>query len=183
LADRNYIRTEEELQEQLKGLLEIKNIFDELNISFFLSAGTLLGAIREKDFIKWDWNVSISSIDTNFKNKLDDILKKLELLNFTYRLSLKGKNKEFIGIRAKKNGVTYIIENSILSGDWYLRPYHHSPAKYFKKFSEVELRGHKFLSPYPPEKYIEWHYGSDWRTPKRVGHRNEVINPEHKRKG
>ncbi|GAI17296.1 unnamed protein product, partial [marine sediment metagenome] len=37
-----------------QDLLEIKEILDRLKIKFWLSDGTLLGAVREKNFISYD---------------------------------------------------------------------------------------------------------------------------------
>ena len=35
-------------------LLELKELLDKNNISFWLQSGTLLGAYRDNNFIKWD---------------------------------------------------------------------------------------------------------------------------------
>ena len=45
------IFTEKELQLRNKGLQEIKQIFSQIDIPFFLVGGVLLGAVREKNFI------------------------------------------------------------------------------------------------------------------------------------
>lgn len=178
MAYDQHIRTEKELDTQLSGLLEIKSIFDTLGIKMFLTAGTLLGAVREKDFIKWDWNVSVAFFDSELKNRLDKILAGLTLLNFEYKVTIKGENKEFIGIKSHKNGCTYIIENLVKVGDYYLRPRHKIPEKLFKNFAPVELRNHLFDAPYPPENYLTWCYSPDWKIPKKVNHRNEIIRKE-----
>lgn len=41
------------------------------------------------------------------------------------------------------------------------------PIKFFKNFSELEFAGDKFMVPKEVEKYLEFHYGADWRTPKK----------------
>ena len=178
MAYDQHIRTEKELEAQLSGLLEVKSIFDELGIKMFLTAGTLLGAVREKDFIKWDWNISVAFFDSELKNRLDYILQKLTEYNFEYKLTIKGDSKEFIGIKARKDGATYIIENLIKVGDYYLRPRHKIPSKLFKNYAPVELRNKEFDAPYPPEHYLAWYYGIDWRIPTRIDHRNDIISAE-----
>ena len=53
------LRTNEELIAQNEGLVLIKNILEKIGVIYYLSSGTLLGAVREKDFIPWDWDVQM----------------------------------------------------------------------------------------------------------------------------
>ena len=58
-----------------------------MKVSFFLEGGVLLGAIRDNNFIKWDWDVEIALFSEDFNNKFRDILEKLksegfEILNY-----------------------------------------------------------------------------------------------------
>ena len=48
-------RTKKELLIRKKEFLKIADILDILKINYFISSGILLGAIRENNFIKWDW--------------------------------------------------------------------------------------------------------------------------------
>ena len=49
------IRSAEELEDRRKCFLEICEALDELEMSYFLIGGVLLGAKRDKAFIEWDW--------------------------------------------------------------------------------------------------------------------------------
>ena len=53
------LRSDAELETQNEGLVILKNLLDEIKITSFLSSGTLLGAVRERDFIRWDWDVQM----------------------------------------------------------------------------------------------------------------------------
>jgi len=50
---------------------------DEKNIQYYLDFGTLLAAIRDKKFIRWDTNINISLLDEKDYHMLPSILKSL----------------------------------------------------------------------------------------------------------
>ncbi len=64
---------ESDLNNRNIGLVDISKVLHGLKIPFMLSDGVLLGAVREKNFIKWDWDVELSV-------KVEDIFNKSELL-------------------------------------------------------------------------------------------------------
>ena len=71
------IRSEEQLNNRRKNFREIVDILNSLEVNFFLEGGVMLGAIREKDFIKWDWDVEIAILSDEFESKFKLILDKL----------------------------------------------------------------------------------------------------------
>ena len=62
MQDKNKIRirSDNELKMQNHGLEELSQILNSNKIKHYITGGTLLGAIREKNFIKWDWDVEIT---------------------------------------------------------------------------------------------------------------------------
>ena len=51
-------------------LLDMKKILDDINQEFFLTCGTLLGVVREKNFILHDQDIDIGIFLKNYKKDL-----------------------------------------------------------------------------------------------------------------
>jgi len=83
------IRTERELKIRKKEFLLICGILDQLEINYFLQAGILLGAIRDNDLIKWDWDIEISVFGEEFNKKLDKVAEELKKNTLKYRILIK----------------------------------------------------------------------------------------------
>ena len=75
-------RTPEELSVKKNEFLKICDILDQLNINYFLQTGVLLGAIREQNFIKWDWGADISVFSNEFLHKIDPLTEVLRNSGF-----------------------------------------------------------------------------------------------------
>ena len=59
-----------------KNLISLKRIFDDAGIDFLLIAGTLLGAVREHDFITHDEDIDLAFLYEN-KQRVIDLLPRI----------------------------------------------------------------------------------------------------------
>ena len=72
LKNNNEELNEEELKNIQLGILNyIKKVCDKNNINYFLTAGTLLGAIRHKGFIPWDDDIDIGLLNEDYKRFIE----------------------------------------------------------------------------------------------------------------
>ena len=76
------IRTKNELAIRKSEFLKICQILDKLNIRYFLNTGILLGAIRDGDFIPWDWDVELSVFSLEVFEKMSPLIYEIKTAGF-----------------------------------------------------------------------------------------------------
>ena len=94
------IRTKEELLVRKQEFLKICEILDKLNIKYFLQGGLLLGAIRHRDFIPWDWDAELSVFTTEVAPKIDYLINEINSSGFTIKNCVRDLSRlklDFIG--------------------------------------------------------------------------------------
>ena len=98
--DKIRIRTSHELEIRKSEFIKICNLLDKLQIKYFLAAGTLLGAIRHKGFIPWDWDAELSVFSHEVEQKMDQLLSEIKKSVFIIEKYSKDISKlkiDFIG--------------------------------------------------------------------------------------
>ena len=149
-------------------LMEIKKVFDDLNIPILLHCGTLLGTYRDGEFIpndEDDIDLMIMEKDRGYFEQATKKLKesgfsspsyfkvngKIECIGFK-----KGNVHIDIGVLNIKKDIAYTLGNS---GARYY------PAYCFEKFSKLNFNGTDFDIPCEVEDFLKARYGKDWRIP------------------
>ena len=164
-------RTPEELSVRKHEFLKICDILDRLNINYFLQTGILLGAVRNQDLIKWDWDIEISVFSKEFLNQIDPLADSLRDEGFKILNINKKENDskiDFIGKYPDEvTGYTVFSWNYSKIKDVYWRREFSVPSKFLNSFSTVNFFGRKFNCPNNPKEYLTFAYG-DWQKPLRT---------------
>ena len=149
-----------------QNLVLMKKIFESFDIEFVLLFGTVVGAVRDKDFIDYDHDTDtgiyeedrpklIRAIPTLLENGFDIIRTKYpdDLVTFM-------KEDEYIDV-----GIFRFIRKNLK--DYYTYQGHLISSKFLGKLEKISFLGEEFNIPSNKELYLSKTYGSDWGLPRR----------------
>jgi len=142
-----------------ENLLEFKKCLNERNIRFGLIYGTLLGAIREKNFIEHDEDTDVFVLNEDRDKVLDILfeLKKVGLVVGRYEEDMISfiKNGEYIDIYFFKDTLFgKKISNGLVI-----------ESRYLTDLKNIDFLGEQFLVPRKAEELLAKIYGEDWMIP------------------
>ena len=151
----------------LENLKTIDSVLRNNNVPYWLTDGTLLGLVREKNFIGHDLDTDIGIM---FKDFSPLVLKCLTDQGFKV-LHYFGYPENSFEIALARNGVKtdlfffYERDNTVYHCA-FMRQVNRIDYVY-PKFSlkESDFLGHQFLIPDDPELYVRTKYGDNWKTP------------------
>lgn len=142
-----------------ENLISLKETLSKYNLKFGLIYGTLLGAIRENNFIEYDQDTDIFILEEDRKSFLSSLFelreKGFELGRIDDILMSLTRNGEYIDIYIFKKSFFLYRKN----GRQYIKKTH------LEKSETIDLFGTNFNIPYKPIKFLEKHYGKNWETP------------------
>jgi phosphorylcholine metabolism protein LicD len=156
-------------EDAFENLKDIYNVCDKLSISVFPFAGTLLGIIREGDFIPHDLDMDFAIKLENYSPKL---IEQLITNGFKFELSL-GKLEKGYELRFRKRNIqvdfflfydktnyicTYCYDNK---GSIYEVKYHNF------ELIDYDFKGITIKIPNNTEEFLRQQYGDDWKIPKK----------------
>lgn len=143
-----------------ENLKLLKSILDSHDIHFQLHAGTLLGAVREHDFISHDEDIDLALLE-KYRCKLLCILPELE-------------EKGFNVCRYDRRDLISVIRKGEYIDFYFYRPYNDKLLScsgwlvlrnHLEKSVMLEFKGNLYEIPKNWEEYLVAEYGKNWRTP------------------
>jgi phosphorylcholine metabolism protein LicD len=182
-----------------EDLFLFKKIMDQYNVNFWLINGTLLGCIREQNFIEYDEDIDLMIDADDIENFLKTIPELIEN-KFVCRcikkyVSVAKNNDTHSGHNIKATNGKYIpygttmkfqrnnscmIDLEFISSTNQDREFYESDEKigkklsktidnYYKKFIEIDFLGKTFKVPNNPAIFLEKFYGKNWKIPMKQG--------------
>ena len=144
----------------MRNLVTLKEVADEYGFRFYLAYGTLLGAVREQDFIAHDEDIDLAA---EFA-QLDVLMAMLpKLLERGFKIA-RWEDRGFISIIRDNEYIDiYLYRQTtpkmmICCGEPI-------PRKFFDDTTTIMFRGYEFLVPSQYEELLVFLYGNDWRVP------------------
>tara|TARA_Y100000593_G_scaffold69409_1_gene127491 strand:- start:85 stop:1281 length:1197 start_codon:yes stop_codon:yes gene_type:complete len=130
-------------------LKEIVYVLEDNDIPYHLCCGTLLGCIREGDFISHDGDVDVAT-QVSYWSKLTKINWKKYNLEKIRQVGLKESGGFLMSVKTKYSG-------------YYCDIYANPAIPLLKK---KKFRNRKYFIPVSPKTYLTQLYGEEWTEPK-----------------
>ena len=145
-----------------ENLQLLKHVCSQHHLQFLLFFGTLLGAVREHDFITHDEDIDLVMLKSDMPAFLDMLF---ELRAAGFELA-----------RFERRGFLSIIRKGEYIDLYFFAPYKHDPSlmhccmdicekKFLYDVAPMEFLGNSYMAPREYEAYLAHQYGDDWMTP------------------
>jgi len=155
-----------------ENLFLFYSVIKESKLKFFLIYGTLLGAVREADFIEHDSDTDLGMYFSDRDKFLPFIFKLKEegfdLVRYDSHLLSLMRLGEYIDV--------YFFEKKIIpSIGWYSGSLF-IPSKFLNKLGVYLFHQKEFLVPDQYEKFFVFCYGENWRVPLKNKHAKKLFS-------
>jgi phosphorylcholine metabolism protein LicD len=147
-----------------ENLLLLRDILRKTDIRWGLIFGTLLGAVREKNFISHDEDIDLY-IFYEDKDKILELI--YEFKKFGFDVARYEKKSLFSIIRNNEYIDFYFFKKKFFGRrclDYYI------PNFFFKHNAKIKFFNKYFPTLNNARKYLEFQYGKDWKIPKINSH-------------
>ncbi len=179
---------EKNIQRARKVLFDVLTLFDKYSVNYHLEGGTLLGIVRDKDLLPWDYDVDVS-IPEEEAEKI--VAMKRDLLRLGYKLTIRRSAanhgpiaKGAYSIFKIKPLLPYIFQmvnpaylKHFVVLDIFVKTNDETHTywqaqgkvmrvekKFYKSFEEIEYKGKWVRVPNDYKDYLTQKYG-DWSVP------------------
>lgn len=158
----------------LQALRDIKQLFDGAGIEFFLAFGTLLGCIRDRDFIGHDKDVDLGLsffVDRERVRRLLESSGRYKLLKAVDFGENQPEGESWIvSYRHVPTNIVIDLSFFLSSGDVAYAGFCRKPYEFLYAFPSFSLRpalflGDEYLIPDNSEQHLQALYGDSWSKP------------------
>lgn len=156
-----------------ENLRLFKTIADASGLSFSLAYGTVLGAMREHDFIDHDEDIDLALFETE-RSRFLSLLPRLREAGFEL---VRHDRRGLYSIMRRGEYIDFYFFAPFRSGDLVCSGFL-MREEFLKDTAEVEFAGDTYRIPRSWERYLIAEYGEDWRTPVEY---NDYSMPGYKR--
>ncbi len=170
--DKVRLRSDAELAVQEEGLILLWEVLEQSGIPRLLSGGTLLGAARDGDFIRWDWDVEVSVRSEDVEDRMDELVERLSDVGLI--LSDRDDAVDNLKLVLTRDGAVYELQAYRRRGAQRIRRDFGTLQRFFDEPGVVTLRGRDYACMGPVDEYLAHRYG-DWRTPKRTATKSDYL--------
>jgi len=173
------LRSDAELEAQARGLAALCDVLAAADVAHLLSGGTLLGAARDGDFIRWDWDVEVSVRSEDVAGRLDELV--ALALDAGFTLAQRDDAPENLKLVLEREGSVFELQAYRSAGRFRTRREYRTEQRFFDGATTIELRGRTYPCMGPLDEYLTDRYG-DWRTPLRTADKSAYLAPSYFRR-
>lgn len=168
-------------------ITEVRDVLVHNGVKPVLSDGTVLGFVREGDFIKWDFDVDFFVDSADVMGKEHNIVKSFKNRGFIIVKVRSGKTDWKVAV--EKEDLHIDVRSFYRKGDNFISKVRRSnrkfsvytmPSKYMDNLQEITFYGEEYFIPEDTDGYLTHLYG-DWRTPIRSVRHDEYLSKGFKK--
>jgi phosphorylcholine metabolism protein LicD len=149
------------------NLLDFKKVLDRAGVEFGLIYGTLLGAVREGNFIEHDEDVDVYIKES----ELDKLLALLfDLRQCGFEVARYYQRRGLLSFIRDNDYIDVYVFWRMESGRWRRTSDASLPASSLDSHDLINFLGVQFRTLKDHKSFLDLVYGTDWATPKKNFH-------------
>jgi hypothetical protein len=184
--------TSEEISRLYELMKIVHDTFEKHKVRYFMTGGTLLGAVRHGGLIPWDDDIDIGVLEADMaqlKRAVTDLtaqdiickpMGKFAELNFYFKRDAKTRFPFIDVFFFVPDGSNYTLSRPKCRKEW--------PEEYYNKLELFPLKklqyGHLYLpAALAHDTYLARSYGDNWKTHFKTGYDHKVSEWKEEEKG
>lgn len=145
-------------------LLAVKKVLDEHHIPFMPVFGTLLGIIRQNDFIPYDKDIDLCIWEKD-REAFVEIIPELEKAGIRFACCVEPEIYTFEYGTANCDFYVILPAPNPYTKWMYQLQIHYISKEFFQATEKVDFLGTQFDVPANPKRLLKYWYGRTWKVP------------------